>query len=148
MEETIRIQPTRSSRPKISKKTKATLKIASLNMRGHGDDKWNHINQIIREKKIGVLATQETHLDDNHVDRLHNLFDKRIKIYHSIDPHQPNAKGVAIVLNKEITNTTNIEVSEIIPGRALLVQIPWHTDLLINILAIYAPNLSTENEAF
>jgi hypothetical protein len=121
MEEIIEIQPPRPSKPKIKKKTKATLKIASLNMRGRGDDKWNHINQIIREKRIGVLATQETHLNDVHINRIHNLFDKRIKIYHSIDPNQPNAKGVAIVLNKEITNTTNVVVSEIIPGRALLV---------------------------
>jgi exonuclease III len=148
MEDIIETQPKRPRRPKIKKKTKATLKIASLNMRGRGDDKWNHINQIIREKRIGVLATQETHLDDNHVDRLHNLFNKRIKIYYSTDPHQLNAKGVAIVLNKEITNTEDVEVIEIIPGRALLIQIPWHTDLLINILTIYAPNTPADNEAF
>ncbi len=39
-------------------------------------------------------------------------------IYHSADPQQPNAKGVAIVLNKEITNTQNVDYYEIIPGRA------------------------------
>jgi hypothetical protein len=42
----------------------------------------------------------------------------------------------------------NVEVTKIIPDRALLIQIPWHTDLLINILAIYAPNTPAENEAF
>ena len=133
---------------KVRKKTKATLKIASLNMRGHGTDKWNHINQIIKEKRIGILAIQETHLSDNHVDQLHNLFNKRMKIIHSIDPQEPNAKGVAIVLNKEITNTVGTKATEVIPGRALLVQIPWCTGLIIRILAIYAPNTPAENKAF
>ena len=141
-------QPAAPQQAKIKKRTKATLKIASLNMRGRGNDKWNHINQIIRDKKIGVLVAQETHLDDNQVDHLHSLFDKRIKIHHTIDPHRPNAKGVAIILNKEITNTQNVVTTEIIPGRALLVQIPWHTNLIIKILAVYAPNTVAENEAF
>jgi hypothetical protein len=52
---------------KIKKNTRASLKIASLNMRGHGpsgkdpENKWNHINQLVKEKRIGVLAIQEAY---------------------------------------------------------------------------------------
>ena len=46
---------------------------------------------------------------------IHNIYSKRMHIYHSADPQQPNAKGVAIVLNKEITNTQNVDYYEIIP---------------------------------
>jgi hypothetical protein len=74
---TTRLTPARNtSRPQHGKRTKATLKIASLNMRGRGTDKWNHINQLIRDNKIGILAIQETHLDDDKKDRLELLFPK------------------------------------------------------------------------
>ncbi|KAK0429609.1 hypothetical protein EV421DRAFT_1745328 [Armillaria borealis] len=53
------------------KSTKAAIMIASLNIRGYGsknledkESRWLHINQIMREEKIGVLAVQEAHLND------------------------------------------------------------------------------------
>jgi ribonuclease HI/exonuclease III len=136
------------SKKKINKNTRASLKIASLNMRGRGTDKWNHINQIMRDHKIGVLALQETHLENKHVDQLHTLFSKRLKIFHTINPEEPNSKGVAIVLNKEITNIQNVKTRVLIHGRALLMTLPWHLDLEIKILATYAPNAPSENETF
>jgi hypothetical protein len=42
----------------------------------------------------------------------------------------------------------NIEEYEMIPGRALLAWIPWHGDLLLTVLNIYAPNNHTESETF
>jgi ribonuclease HI/exonuclease III len=139
-----RDEPADSSRSK--KKTKATLKIASLNMRGRGIDKWNNINQVIREKKIGILAVQESHLSEMHVNQLHELFHKRMKIFHSIDPDRPNAMGVAIVLNKELTNYKEAKMHILTPGRAILLQTTWHANEKLNILAIYAPNAPSENE--
>src|ERR1700691_435967 len=41
----------------IKKNTRASLKVASLNIRGRGpvgDNKWNHINQVMREQRLGV----------------------------------------------------------------------------------------------
>jgi hypothetical protein len=66
---------------KIKKNTQASLKIASLNIRGRGptgNNKWNHINQIMKEQRLGVLAIQEAHLTQEHVDNLHTLFGKRL----------------------------------------------------------------------
>jgi hypothetical protein len=114
-----RPQPTLHNMPNCRKRTKATLKIASLNMRGRGEDKWHCINQLMRDKKIGILALQETHLSDQMTESLEALYHKRIKILHTCDRNTSNAKGVAIVLNKELTNTHNIATHELIPGRAI-----------------------------
>jgi exonuclease III len=143
-----RPQPTPQDMPNCRKKTKVTLKIASLNMRGRGEDKWHCINQLIRDKKIGILALQETHLTEQLVDSLEALYHKRIKIFHTCDQNTNNAKGVALVLNKELTNTHNIVVHELIPGRAIYLEYIWHADHTLRILAIYAPNSPTENQAF
>ncbi|THU75295.1 hypothetical protein K435DRAFT_974889 [Dendrothele bispora CBS 962.96] len=52
------------------KNMKASIKIGSLNIRGYGnpsithpDNKLNSINQLMREKRLGVLMLQETHMD-------------------------------------------------------------------------------------
>jgi hypothetical protein len=62
--------------PKIpgKKNTKAAIKIATLNMKGFlvNDplnpgikiNKWNHVNQIMRENNIAILVLQETHLTE------------------------------------------------------------------------------------
>ncbi|KAK0430264.1 Endonuclease/exonuclease/phosphatase [Armillaria borealis] len=106
------------------------------------------INEILRDEKIGVLTLQETHLTDEHVKDIHNIYNKCMHIYHSADPQQLNAKGVAIVLNKEITNTQDVDYYEIIPGRAIMIKLPWHHTLTITILTVYAPNDPTENKQF
>jgi hypothetical protein len=53
------------------KKIHAGLKISSLNIKGYGHtgqgSKWMHINQLIREQCIGILALQESH----HIGKLH-----------------------------------------------------------------------------
>jgi exonuclease III len=130
------------------KKTKATIKVASFNMHGREMEKWYHLNQLMRDNKIGILALQEAHLTEQHTDHLHSLFHKRIKIFHSSDPNTPNAKGVAIVLNKELTNTKEVTLHEVIPGRALLLETKWHAEQNLSILAIYAPNVPAENRDF
>ena len=130
------------------KNTRAAIKIASLNMRGRGRDKWLHINQIMKEKKIGILALQETHLTDIQTENIQNLFCKRLVIHSSIDTNSSNSKGVAIVFNKEITNTKDIHPTVLIPGRAIQITTQWHTNQTLNLLAIYAPNHPTENASF
>jgi hypothetical protein len=89
---------------------KASIRVASLNMRGFGNpnpnspqNKWNHINQIMRDQKIGILLLQETHMDQLHHEATQNLFSRRLKIYSSEHPENPTGKGgVAVVLNKNV----------------------------------------------
>ncbi|KAJ7168416.1 Endonuclease/exonuclease/phosphatase, partial [Mycena crocata] len=120
-------------------------------MRGRfhrGEDKWIHINQIVRDRKIGILALQETHLSPNDVEDIHKVFEKRLQIYATIDPASPQSKGVAIVINKEISNIIGIKTHELIPGRALHLTIPWHAEAELTVLAVYAPNDAEENARF
>jgi exonuclease III len=131
------------------KNTKASMKIAALNINGfgnespgHGQNKWNHINQLVREHKINILAVGEAHLNESRHLAIETLFSKRLKIIHSKLPHSHNAAGIAIVLNKENTNIEDIKTHEIIPGHALMIELNWHATERISVLAIYAPNRS------
>ena len=143
------------------KTTKAVLKLATLNIRGGGSaatqGKWNNINQIIRDKKIDILAIQESHLNEAALNNLNTFYHKRMRIWNSEDPQNPSAgKGVSIVLNKERTSWAEAKVTDIIPGRALLLELPWKNrkdsndtdEARVNILAIYAPNTAQENANF
>jgi hypothetical protein len=74
-------------------------------------------------KKIGILCLQETHLMNEHETQIESLYSRRLKVLNSGDPFCPgNSAGVAFVLNKEIINTTNAEITEIIPGRVIAIQ--------------------------
>jgi hypothetical protein len=55
-------------------------------------------------------------------------------------------KGVAIVLNWEITNTEGVKIHYLIPGKALLAVIPWHGTQTITVLGLYAPTESDEEK--
>ena len=104
--------------------TKATIKIAALNIQGlgntnpwHPENKWNHINQMVRDERIGILFVSEAHLNEDRHCNLETLFGRQLKILYSEDPNNPNSKGVAIVLNRKIANfVENLKVREIIPG--------------------------------
>ncbi|KAK0472380.1 hypothetical protein IW261DRAFT_1316314, partial [Armillaria novae-zelandiae] len=72
-----------------------------------------------------------------------NLFRRRMKIHFTENPENPTRKGgVAIVLNKQLTNWHNIQTKVVIPGQALLIKTRWHGDKDIIILGVYAPNVS------
>ncbi|KAJ3919309.1 Endonuclease/exonuclease/phosphatase, partial [Lentinula edodes] len=136
--------------------TKASIKIAALNIRGHGHidpshpkNKWNHINQIMRDRKIAILAVSEAHMNAERRDNIEQLFGTRLKILFTKREDTANAGGVAFVLNKHLTNVERIQTHIIVAGHALLLETNWHGDKRISILAIYAPNQSiTENITF
>lgn len=137
---------------KEKKNTRANLTIASLNMKGGGSDKtrdkWQHINQVMRERRIGFLAVQETHLTSLGTMNLNSQFSTSMHIISSIDPTQPNAMGVALVLSKSRTAWKEAKVQILEAGRAILVTLPWHQTSKITILVIYAPNKPKENREF
>lgn len=95
---------------------------------------------MLYDEHIGVLAVGETHLSEEQVEEIENsIYGERLNIYNSIDPEHPNAKGIAIVLNRDITNTEGVSVHYLIPGRAILLVLPWHGKHTVTILAVYAP---------
>ncbi|KAG1870925.1 Endonuclease/exonuclease/phosphatase [Suillus tomentosus] len=103
----------------------------------------------MREKKIGILCLQETHLTQEHENQINALYSRRLKILNSRDEERPSTSaGVAFILNRELTNTDNIELKEIIPGRALALKTQWHNNDELNILNVYAPNDPTKHSDF
>ncbi|KAK0464009.1 hypothetical protein IW261DRAFT_1575512 [Armillaria novae-zelandiae] len=123
------------------------MRIAALNIRGNGGinindprNKWVHVNQEMRDRRIAVLIVGEAHLNEERKEGVISMFGKLLHIEHSQLPDKPNAKGVAIVLNKRLMNSEKIKRWEIVPGQALQVQIEWHHGKALTILGIYAPN--------
>lgn len=128
-----------------------SLKLASLNIRGYQNlediaPKWYHVNQLLREKKIGILAVQEFYLNKAQRSEIEDLFEKRLVILNSENPNNATAKGrVAFVLNKNLINTTDINFEKVVKERATLLKACWHNDQKITILAIYALNVILSN---
>ncbi|KAG1829529.1 Endonuclease/exonuclease/phosphatase [Suillus subalutaceus] len=139
------------------KKTRANIKLATLNMKGRTSSnleqsqisKWTVVNQTMRDQKIGILCLQETHLTTDHLNQVENIFLRRLKILSTSDPMRPGSSaGIAFVLNKEITNTADTLIKILIPGRAAVLSTKWHNNETINILNIYAPNNANEHHDF
>jgi exonuclease III len=103
----------------------------------------------MRERKIGILCLQETHLDNTCEAQIEALYSRRLKVVNSRDPTHPGTSvGVAFLINRELTNTGNIETLEIIPGRALVLKIRWHNNETLTILNMYTPNDITQHPEF
>ncbi|KAJ7083533.1 Endonuclease/exonuclease/phosphatase, partial [Mycena epipterygia] len=135
---------------------KASAKIAALNMRGrgnpdvrNGDNKWYNIWQIIHEQKIGVMIVGEAHLDNNHKTDIDNLFGRVIRVEFTPDEEAPAARaGLAFVLNKNIVETENVSAIEIVPGRAMILEMKNVDGSPLSILGVYAPNRPYLNAVF
>ncbi|PPQ77059.1 hypothetical protein CVT24_009763 [Panaeolus cyanescens] len=146
------IDNTSTHTPIGQKRTRANMNIFTFNMNGGGtqamDEKWNHINQIVRENRMAIGAIQETHLSPEQQEELQTRF-PRLRLFNSQEAGVTNSKGVVICLNKSLTRAEEASEIELIPGRALIVSIPWKQfNNRINILGIYGPNKPEEQIAF
>ncbi|EJD35016.1 DNase I-like protein [Auricularia subglabra TFB-10046 SS5] len=125
--------------------------MASENMKGRsapriaGSTKWRKLADDVRRLRIGVMAIQETHLSDAHVDEVHTYY-KHLHLINSALPENPTgAGGVGLVFNKLLTNTANLRAHVLVPGRAIVVTMEWHRGDDLSIMAIYAPTNKREN---
>ncbi|KIN99806.1 hypothetical protein M404DRAFT_154080 [Pisolithus tinctorius Marx 270] len=105
-----------------------------------GDNKWLYINQQMRDDCLAILALQETYLNATQATSLNDTFTDMLHVITSIDPNHPTAKGIVIALNKHLVKTCEVKTHDIIPGRALLITMPWYQQEELNILNMYAPN--------
>ncbi|KAI0744458.1 Endonuclease/exonuclease/phosphatase [Earliella scabrosa] len=126
-------------------------------MRGYGgggqgsgaQDKWLCINQVMREKKIAILAIQETHMTTARIEGLNELFKASILVCGSPDPtNGTGARGVAFVLSKKLVDVERAILKEIVPGRAAMLEVPWAHGKTLRVLNVYAPNVPEENATF
>lgn len=145
----------RKRRKKMSK-TRAHIKVATLNMRGFGgpramqtSEKWWSLNQVVRDERIAILAVQETHLTEERVDALNTLFKATMKVIACLEEDNPTgARGVAFVLNRRLVNAEDAMLIPVRAGRAAILKVPWTRGKVLQILNVYAPNDMQENAAF
>ncbi|KAM5543384.1 hypothetical protein V8D89_002969, partial [Ganoderma adspersum] len=134
---------------------KTTIRIASLNINGFGnlirddpDNKWGKVYSMMAEDHIGILLVQEAHLTEDRVEALHNMYARKLKIFHSSHPEQPTQKGgVAVVLNTRFVTPVGAEAKVVVEGRALQVGIRCQGGDTIQVLCVYAPTGSNGVQA-
>jgi len=143
--------------PSQNQKQKANINIASLNMNGATApsermsciDKWTMINRTIYNEKITILALQETHLDQNLLEQVNSCFGKNLEIINSALPNNPCASaGVAFVINKALICPKDLLVTELVPGRAMMIKLKWLESCETSIVNIYAPHNRNEQPNF
>ncbi|KAJ7682188.1 Endonuclease/exonuclease/phosphatase, partial [Mycena polygramma] len=101
----------------------------------------------MHDEKIGILVVTETHMSVAQALEIEESFMKKhLKLFNYEYPENPAAKGVAIVLNREITNTEGVKIHYLIPGKAMLAVVPWHGTRTMTVLGIYAPTESDEEK--
>jgi exonuclease III len=106
-------------------RTRANIRIATATM---------------KREIIAILALQETHLDQEIMNNLYEVYKRRFEMYNSELPHAAprSSAGVAFVINKNLIKPSNIVTITLTHGRALALTISWKgaTTTLVN---IYAP---------
>lgn len=145
-------------RARLKLKTKAHLRISSLNVKGRSltttngskGEKINEIPNLMRNNKVNILAIHESHYTEDYVAEIVQRFGDTIHIEYSrpIGRSASKAEGVALIFYKPTTNVSGITKVEIIPGRAMVVSTPWHDNDTLKIMVGYAPNDENESKAY
>ncbi|KAF9783298.1 Endonuclease/exonuclease/phosphatase, partial [Thelephora terrestris] len=65
------------------------------------------------------------------------------------DPDDPGRKGgVSIAIHKGMIDVKNITHRAVIPGRVILIEVPWNENDRLRVMNVYAPAKSEEKAAF
>jgi exonuclease III len=103
----------------------------------------------IKKRKIAILAVQETHLDEQNTEAIHQVFGKRLLVLNSQPENNPRlSAGIAFVLNKDLIETKDIKHYELIRGRANAIKLTWKNNEETLLINIYAPNRKNEHQNF
>ncbi len=155
-EQAARTNRRENARP--GKKTKAHIRLSLLNIKGRKSrsedgvviEKINEIPTMMRNKKVNILALQETHYDEDYVAEITERFGDTIHVEYSraLGGRASRAEGVALVFYKPNTNVMGLTRREVVPGRGLIVAAPWHGDDVMKIMVSYAPNAPRENAEY
>ena len=138
-------------------KLKVNMCIATLNINGattltHNlnlGGKWAYINNVMRTKRITILALQETHLDNDLLEDINRNYDKSLEIYNSpIPDHKQNSGGVTSILQRALIAPEKIQTHVLWPGRALMIKLSWASLKEITILNIYIPTTRSQHKDF
>lgn len=96
---------------------------------------------MIYNERIAILALQETHLDQALLDQIVECFGKNLEIMNSPLPTNPRASaGVAFVINKALIRPKELTLTEIDPGRAIMIRLKWLEMCETSIVNVYVPH--------
>ncbi len=133
------------------------IRITTLNINGlqtfnepsRKYEKWLEKNATMKKEQIAILAIQETHLDEQPTQEIHQLFRKQLQIYNSQIGNNPRTSaGVAFIINKDLILTHDTWTRELIKGRALAIKTTWNNQEESVLINIYAPNQKPEHQQF
>ena len=131
---------------------KQSTKIASLNINGNGlktNDKWGEINNVMKRRKIALMALQETHPTEEIQRTIERRFRNSLQIYHSADPDEPGIRnGVSFAINKRLIKPTNVRTRTIMDGRVMIIELPWNGEDTLRVMNVYAPAKNKKKAEF
>lgn len=134
------------------KRKRKQIKIVSLNINGRGtraQDKWGSIGTMMKRHKIAILGLQETHPDEETQKADEIRFRNTLRMLHSADPDNPqSSNGVSIAINKGLIDAKSVTHRMVVPGRVLIIEIPWNEHNCLRIMNVYAPAKSEEKATF
>ena len=125
--------------------------VASLNISARKSGivhKRHHMQQLMRERWVGIMAFQETHMTEDLTSQLDNLFGQNLRLIYSPDLENTNTRGVAFMINRSLIKADKVEMETLILGRMMLILAPWKDRSRLVALNIYAPNKPREMRAF
>ncbi|KAJ7020354.1 DNase I-like protein [Mycena alexandri] len=94
----------------------------------------------MKDQRIGIMVIGEAHLNADRCASLNRLYARQLEIKFSKDPTTSNGRGVVIVLNRSVVDTDGIKVTEIIPGRAMIIDMKWRNGKPLTVLGTH-PNI-------
>ncbi|TFY79349.1 hypothetical protein EWM64_g4667 [Hericium alpestre] len=73
------------------------------------------------------------------------LFSKCLLVLNLCDPEHPGASvGVAFVINKDVITPDDYTLTELIPGRAIVLSIHWRGESRLMLLNVYGPTMGSD----
>ena len=120
--------------------------IGALNIKGANSPsslyKWDLIVRKMKRDQIGILCISETHADATLELSLRNKHPS-FHIVHTYDPDHTQANGVAVIINTNLIWTEPTNISILKPGRVVSLTIDKPLSFPLNLLAVYAPNVTS-----
>jgi hypothetical protein len=109
--------------------------------------KFTYMKRTVDDKRIGVFALQELHMNYIAASQFNNIYWKWFKVFNSGHPIKLDSTArVGFVLNEKYVDTENVKEYVLIKGHAIMLVIPSQWGETMNILNIYAPNTPLERE--
>ncbi|KAI0720986.1 Endonuclease/exonuclease/phosphatase, partial [Cerioporus squamosus] len=112
-------------------------------------NKWHLLNQLMRQRRLAVLALQETHYSVQQAEELNTLFAGLLRVFVSPDPDSPGAaRGIAFAVNLRVVRDELVSFKEYVPGRAAALTLTRRRGSRVRMLNVYAPNDMNANMLF